>query len=81
MQACACTWTHTHTPAYTNSHCNKVNVWPAQVNKVEESECGRENGVSVHWLIISQRRQDDKARQIKARDGGVKDCGCQRDRV
>lgn len=29
------TYTSAHTPAYMNSHCNKVILWPAQVNKVQ----------------------------------------------
>lgn len=38
------TYTSARTPAYTDSHCNKVILWPAQVNKVQQRECDRSRG-------------------------------------
>lgn len=55
------TWTRAHAPAYADSRRNKVILWPAQVNKVQKRERGRENcgrsrrkWISVYWLIIGR---------------------------
>ena len=79
------THTHTHTPAYTDSQPNKVILWPAQVNKVQERECGRSRGkwLSVYWLIISRGRRDDRGKggQINTRQRDGQDGARQEDGV
>lgn len=60
--------THASAPAYTNLHCNKVILWPAQVNKVQERECGRSRRkwLSICWLIISRRRRDMRGEEDRS---------------
>lgn len=68
-------------PAYTNSHCNKVILWPARVNKVQVRGRGggRRKWLSIYWLIISRegrtgerkrrRRTDQRAETEGRKDG------------
>lgn len=76
---------YTHTPAYTDSHPNKVILWSAQVNKVQERECGRSRGkwLSVYWLIISRGRRDERGEgaQINTRQRDGEDGARQEDGV
>ena len=58
------TCTHTHAPAYTNSHCNKVILWPAQVNKVQQRMWQEQKKMAQHLLANYQpeeaRREETK---------------------
>lgn len=49
------TWTRARTPAYTNSHRNKVILWPAQVNKVQETELWQEQKKMDQHLLANYR--------------------------
>lgn len=68
MREAARMHTATYTkPAYTNSHCNKVILWPARVNKVQERGRGggRRKWLSIYWLIISRGGQDRGEEEAK----------------
>lgn len=71
--------THACTPAYTNSHCNRVISWPAQVNKVQERMWQEQKKMALHlranyqpWEATQERRRrTDQHTKIKEQKDGA----------
>lgn len=62
--------THIHTQqVYTTSRCNKVILRPAQVNKVQERECGR-NRIKMAQHLQANYQSEEARGETQRGEGG-----------